>query len=73
MEIMDHMRQIPVFVFPTNLKFYLGSRQNYKQMLTIYNPYEFKIRYKGTRFLKGYLQLHRAFSSMYNSKQVYCD
>ncbi|KAK9703175.1 MSP (Major sperm protein) domain [Popillia japonica] len=43
---MDHMRQIPVFVFPTNLKFYLGSRQNYKQMLTIYNPYEFKIRYK---------------------------
>ncbi|XP_023022869.1 motile sperm domain-containing protein 1 [Leptinotarsa decemlineata] len=38
--------RIPVFVFPTELKFYLPSKSSHKQVLSIYNPYDFKIKYK---------------------------
>lgn len=66
------MKEIPVFVFPTNLKFYLGSRQSHKQILTIYNPYEFKIKYKGMKYFSKLFKLHIYFSSMYFPKQIYC-
>ncbi|XP_017777582.1 PREDICTED: motile sperm domain-containing protein 1-like [Nicrophorus vespilloides] len=40
------VRKVPVFVYPTTLKFFLGSRQSHKQLLTLYNPYEFRVRFK---------------------------
>lgn len=39
-------RKIPVFVFPTSLKFYLSTRSTHKQLLTLYNPYEFSVKFK---------------------------
>lgn len=43
-------RKVPVFVFPTSLKFYVNSRQTHKQLLTVYNPYEFPVKFKGNFF-----------------------
>ncbi|KAF5281007.1 hypothetical protein FQA39_LY05212 [Lamprigera yunnana] len=44
---MDHnIRKIPVFVFPTTLNFYLNARNTHKQLLTLYNPYDFPVRFK---------------------------
>ena len=39
--------KIPVFVFPTELTFYADSRSSHKQVLTVYNPYDFPFRFKG--------------------------
>ncbi|KAL3274799.1 hypothetical protein HHI36_019583 [Cryptolaemus montrouzieri] len=39
-------RKIPVFVFPSALKFYIASKSSHKQLLTLYNPYEFPIKFK---------------------------
>jgi len=54
---MDRLRQeddvtsspsrIPVFVFPASIVFNAFDRDHLKQILTIYNPYEFPIRFKG--------------------------
>ncbi|KAJ8933237.1 hypothetical protein NQ314_014146 [Rhamnusium bicolor] len=41
-----NIRKIPVFVFPNTLKFYLGSKATHKQLLTLYNPYDFPVRFK---------------------------
>ncbi|XP_025829273.1 motile sperm domain-containing protein 1-like [Agrilus planipennis] len=41
-----NIQKLPVFVFPPALKFYLNSRQTHKQLLTLYNPYEFPVRFK---------------------------
>lgn len=40
-------QKIPVFVFPNQLKFYLQSKSTHKQLLTLYNPYDFPVRFKG--------------------------
>ncbi|XP_071451265.1 motile sperm domain-containing protein 1-like [Hetaerina americana] len=37
---------IPVFVFPSSINFYLEDYSSHKQVLTIYNPYEFPLRFK---------------------------
>lgn len=42
--------KVPVFVFPTTLVFYLGARETHKQLLTIYNPYDFGVRFQGMTF-----------------------
>ncbi|KAJ8982159.1 hypothetical protein NQ317_013944 [Molorchus minor] len=41
-----NVKKIPVFVFPNTLKFYLGSKTTHKQLLTLYNPYDFPVRFK---------------------------
>ncbi|XP_018573270.1 motile sperm domain-containing protein 1-like [Anoplophora glabripennis] len=41
-----NIKKIPVFVFPNSLKFYLGSKASHKQLLTLYNPYDFPVRFK---------------------------
>ncbi|XP_066156819.1 motile sperm domain-containing protein 1-like [Euwallacea fornicatus] len=41
-----NVRQIPVFAFPTSLKFYLGTKSSHTQVLTLYSPYDFPIKYK---------------------------
>ncbi|KAM9377549.1 motile sperm domain-containing protein 1 isoform 3-T3 [Pholidichthys leucotaenia] len=37
---------LPVFVFPTELIFYADERTSHKQVLTLYNPYEFALKFK---------------------------
>ncbi|KAG8232543.1 hypothetical protein J437_LFUL012893 [Ladona fulva] len=37
---------IPVFVFPSDINFYLEDYSSHKQVLTLYNPYEFPLRFK---------------------------
>ncbi|WAR27920.1 MSPD1-like protein, partial [Mya arenaria] len=35
--------KLPVFVFPTSLTFYSDDQATHKQVLTLYNPYEFPL------------------------------
>lgn len=37
---------LPVFVFPQSLTFYADEQSTHKQVLTVYNPYEFTLRFK---------------------------
>lgn len=37
---------LPVFVFPTELVFYAEDQSTHKQVLTLYNPYEFALKFK---------------------------
>ncbi|KAF3838012.1 hypothetical protein F7725_009780 [Dissostichus mawsoni] len=37
---------LPVFVFPTELIFYADDQTSHKQVLTLYNPYEFALKFK---------------------------
>ncbi|XP_063288101.1 motile sperm domain-containing protein 1 isoform X1 [Pelobates fuscus] len=37
---------LPVFVFPTELIFYADDQSTHKQVLTLYNPYEFALTFK---------------------------
>ncbi|XP_031554684.1 motile sperm domain-containing protein 1-like [Actinia tenebrosa] len=37
---------LPVFVFPNTLNFYVKDQSTHKQILTVYNPYEFVLRFK---------------------------
>ena len=46
----DHVTtpvRIPVFVFPQAIIFNGNDREHMKQILTVYNPYEFPVRFKG--------------------------
>ncbi|XP_025032846.1 motile sperm domain-containing protein 1 isoform X2 [Python bivittatus] len=38
--------KLPVFVFPTELIFYADDQATHKQVLTLYNPYEFALKFK---------------------------
>ncbi|XP_069684660.1 motile sperm domain-containing protein 1-like isoform X2 [Periplaneta americana] len=38
--------QVPVFVYPTPITFYLEDQNTHKHVLTLYNPYEFPIRFR---------------------------
>ncbi|KAH0630804.1 hypothetical protein JD844_004041 [Phrynosoma platyrhinos] len=40
---------LPVFVFPTELIFYADDQSTHKQVLTLYNPYEFALKFKVIR------------------------
>ncbi|KAG7278085.1 hypothetical protein CRUP_029030 [Coryphaenoides rupestris] len=56
LEPMQHQQQnrqpelvegsLPVFVFPTELVFYADEQSSHKQVLTLYNPYEFALKFK---------------------------
>uniref|UniRef100_A0A3P8QXD7 Motile sperm domain-containing protein 1 n=1 Tax=Astatotilapia calliptera TaxID=8154 RepID=A0A3P8QXD7_ASTCA len=37
---------LPVFVFPNELVFYADDQSSHKQVLTLYNPYEFALKFK---------------------------
>ena len=52
----------PVFVFPGSLDFYLEDQSTHKRVLTLYNPYDVDILFKGKTWFqytivwnKGYL------------------
>jgi len=38
--------KLPVFVFPTCLNFFADDQSSYKQVLTLYNPYDFTLQFK---------------------------
>ncbi|XP_033100981.1 motile sperm domain-containing protein 1-like [Anneissia japonica] len=38
--------KLPVFAFPSELNYYADDRSSHKQVLTLYNPYEFPLRFK---------------------------
>lgn len=38
--------KLPLFVFPSNLTFYSDDQSSHKQILTVYNPYEFPLKFK---------------------------
>ncbi|XP_060070837.1 motile sperm domain-containing protein 1-like [Ylistrum balloti] len=38
--------KLPVFVFPSSLTFYSDDQSTHKQVLTLYNPYDFPLRFK---------------------------
>lgn len=40
-------RKLPVFVFPQNITFFLDDQSTHKQVLTLYNPYDFPVKFKG--------------------------
>lgn len=39
--------RIPVFVFPNALTFYLEDKSTHKQILTLYNPYDYGVFFRG--------------------------
>ena len=39
--------ELPVFVFPSNVMFYFDEPSSFKQILNLYNPYDFAIKFKG--------------------------
>ena len=41
-------KKLPVFVFPEELQFVAEDESAHKQVLTVYNPYEFNVRFQGT-------------------------
>ncbi|XP_033607454.1 motile sperm domain-containing protein 1 isoform X3 [Cryptotermes secundus] len=38
--------QVPVFVYPSPVTFFLEDQSTHKQVLTLYNPYDFPIRFR---------------------------
>ncbi|RZF32892.1 hypothetical protein LSTR_LSTR004283 [Laodelphax striatellus] len=38
--------KLPVFIFPTTISFYLEDKTSHKQVLTLYNPYDFVISFR---------------------------
>lgn len=40
-------KKLPVFVFPEELLFVSDDESSHKQVLTVYNPYEFNIKFQG--------------------------
>lgn len=73
-------RKLPIFVFPQNITFYLDDQSTHKQVLTLYNPYDFPVKFKGIFFLFSiymnlwlilYLYMYiKYFSFMYCTKQI---
>ncbi|KYM86244.1 Motile sperm domain-containing protein 1 [Atta colombica] len=39
-------RKLPIFVFPQSITFYLDDQSTHKQVLTLYNPYEFPVKFR---------------------------
>lgn len=41
-------KKLPVFVFPEELKFDSDDESAHKQILTLYNPYDFNVKFQST-------------------------
>lgn len=39
-------QKLPIFVFPQTITFYLDDQSSHKQVLTLYNPYDFPVKFK---------------------------
>ncbi|ELU07474.1 hypothetical protein CAPTEDRAFT_140351 [Capitella teleta] len=38
--------KLPVFIFPTSVNFFTDDQSSHKQVLTLYNPYDFLLKFK---------------------------
>ena len=43
-------RDLPVFTFPNSLAFYADDKDTLRQILTVYNPYEFPVKFRGNTY-----------------------
>lgn len=43
---MSEVKRLPVFVFPSSINFYAEDSSSHKQVVTLYNPYEFLVKFK---------------------------
>jgi len=43
---MSELKRLPVFVFPSSVNFYAEDSSSHKQVVTLYNPYEFLVKFK---------------------------
>ncbi|XP_046437729.1 motile sperm domain-containing protein 1-like [Daphnia pulex] len=43
---MTEVKRLPVFVFPSSLNFFADESSSHKQMVTVYNPYDFVVNFK---------------------------
>ena len=41
--------KLPVFAFPGALNFFYEDQSTHKQVLTVYNPYDFTVQFKGKK------------------------
>lgn len=39
--------KLPVIIFPTSLSFFSDDTSSHQQTLTLYNPYDFSLKFKG--------------------------
>lgn len=39
-------RKLPIFVFPQSITFYMDDQSTHKQVLTLYNPYDFPVKFR---------------------------
>lgn len=44
---MSDLKRLPVFVFPSSLTFFAEDSSTHKQMITLYNPYDLVVNFKG--------------------------
>ncbi|XP_022248293.1 motile sperm domain-containing protein 1-like [Limulus polyphemus] len=52
--------KLPIFSFPSSLTFYADDQSSHKQILTLYNPYDFPLKFRGIClifFLLNFLKL----------------
>ena len=43
----DDTSNLPVFISPSEIKYYTDDISSHKQVITIYNPYAYTLKYKG--------------------------
>ena len=48
MKSSSRQKRLPVFVFPEELVFHSEDEAAHKQILTLYNPYDFTVKFQGT-------------------------
>jgi len=60
--------KLPLFVFPTSLNFYSDDPSSHQQLLTVYNPYNFSLKYKG----KCCYSICPFISQLSDVKKLYC-
>ena len=47
-------RELPVFTFPNSLQFFADDKDSLRQILTVYNPYDFPIKFRGNDLIKSF-------------------
>lgn len=62
--------RLPVFVFPTELFFYADEQASHKQVLTLYNPYEFALKFKG-KINTSLQAIYDLYDIIYNIWHIY--
>lgn len=45
--MMADFKRLPIFVFPNTIDFYADDTMTHKQTITLYNPYDFVVNFKG--------------------------